>query len=257
MGKKSLLFFYNIWVALVFTTFMLILFPFMVIPISLYTPWAKISFIFVRWWAYIFSKLTFIKYKIYGKEHIKKGQPYIFTCNHSSYLDSPAIPLTIPGAVRILAKKELVKIPVLGFIIKAVVVVVDRSSNKSRQKSMAILKKILSSGTSIFIFPEGTMNRTDRPLNPFYDGAFRIAIDTQTPIMPMVIINSGKLLPPSGLPIKQGTITVKVCGPVEVKGLTYEDIPEIKQKVFLMMEKEILKGSRNAVAENETVAVSM
>ncbi|MDZ7649039.1 MAG: lysophospholipid acyltransferase family protein [Cytophagales bacterium] len=74
--------------------------------------------------------------------------------------------------------------------------VVDRSSNESRKKSLDYLKEILTMGINILIFPEGTQNRSKEILQPFKDGAFRIAADTQKALLPLVVLGAGKLMPP-------------------------------------------------------------
>lgn len=90
-------------------------------------------------------------------------------------------------------------------------------------------------GISILIFPEGTMNRTNNVLQPFYDGAFRIAIETQSPILPMVVINAGKLMPPNQMLVKPGRIEVHAEEPISSDGLTLKDLPILKNKTYEKM----------------------
>ena len=177
--------------------------------------------------------LTFIRYEISGRENIKKGQSYIYTSNHTSFLDLPGLRLAIPTQFRPLAKKELLKIPVFGLIAKVATVMVDRSSNESRKQSIKELKEHIESGISLLIFAEGTQNRTDKPLQPFYDGAFRLAIETQTPIMPIVVINAGKLMPPSSIKLRPGKIKVIFGTAIDVD--ENSEIPELKEETFNQM----------------------
>lgn len=93
------------------------------------------------------------------------------------------------------------------------------------------LKEVLRRGISILIFPEGTQNRTAEPLQPFYDGAFRIAIEMQQPILPMVILNAGKLMPPRSMHIEPGTITIRINPEIPTKGLTNADLPALRERV--------------------------
>lgn len=154
-------------------------------------------------------------------------------------MDIPALVVTIKGQFRALAKKELLKIPVFGWIAQVMCVVVDRSSNESRRKSMDNLKRILGMGISVLIFPEGTQNRTKEPLQPFYDGAFRIAIETQEPILPIVVLNAGKIMPPGRAYIQPGKIVVVVGEEIPTKGLTLADMKELREKVFGIMSRMI------------------
>ena len=179
--------------------------------------------------------LTFIRYEIRGREKIDLNKSYIYSSNHTSFLDAPGLALGVPTQFRPLAKKELKKIPIFGLIVRVVTIVVDRSSPASRRKSIENLKSILKQGISILIFPEGTQNRTDQPLQPFYDGAFRIALQTETAIAPIMILNAGKLMAPSSLSVRPGKIKVLFADPIEVKGLTMEDLPELKRRTREVM----------------------
>lgn len=240
--KQVLLNIYRVWAAFVFFVFLIIFFPFFIIPLLINQRLGFITCSFLKLWAYIFSKLTSIEYRIYGKENIKRGASYIYTCNHTSLLDSPGIALTVPDQWRPLGKKELLKVPVFGVMLKYLAVIVDRSNPRSRQESVKKMMGFLNKGISVLIFPEGTMNRTDKVLQPFYDGAFRMAIETQQEILPMVIINAGNLFPPHSMNIKPGLITVRVGKPVSSKGMTFKDLPALKEEVFNKMHTLIQQG---------------
>lgn len=184
--------------------------------------------------------LNNIRYDFYGRENIKKDKAYIYISNHTSYLDIPGLCLTIPGEFRPLAKKELLKIPVFGWIAQAAAVIVDRSSGASRKKSMDKLRSNLGDGISILIFAEGTQNRSNEVLQPFHDGAFRIAVDTQQPILPIVIIGAGKLMPPGKAYIEHGKVKIVVGKEIETQQLTHKDIPMLKEMTFNAMKALIL-----------------
>lgn len=187
--------------------------------------------------------LTFIRYEFHGRENFRKGQSYIYVSNHTSFLDIPGIRLIIPGEFRPLAKKELKKIPVFGWIAQSATVIVDRSSGESRKKSMDKLKNILLDGLSILIFAEGTQNRTKAILQPLKEGAFRIAIDTQQPILPMVVVGAGPLMPPGTIALRPGKIKIIVAPEIPTAGLTIENLPALKQKTFTIM-KDMIERNR-------------
>ncbi len=233
---------YTAWVILVFSVFMIVLLPGILIPFLLGTRFTWIGYNFLWLWSWIFSKLTFIRYRFYGKENITRGKSYIFVSNHTSFLDIPGIRLIIPGEFRPIAKKELLKIPVFGFIVKAATVVVDRSNHESRKKSIAYARRMLEQGISMLIFAEGTQNRTSAILQPFKDGAFRIAVDTQTPILPMVVLGAGKLMPPGTLRLKPGVI--KILAGKEIPIEPGSDSASLKQQAYAIMEKMILENTR-------------
>lgn len=218
---------------------MLIFLPGIVLPFLLGQRFGTIGYFFLWLWSWIFSKLTFIRYKFYGRENIEKGKSYIFVSNHTSFLDLPGIRLLIPGQFRPLAKKELLKIPVFGWIAQTATVIVDRSNPESRKRSMDKLKQILRQGISILIFAEGTQNRTKEILQPFHDGAFRIATETQQPILPLVVIGAGKLMPPGTINLKPGLIRIYVGKPINTEGLILSDTAQLKQRTFGIMKSMI------------------
>lgn len=226
---------YIAWVLFVFTFFMILYLPGILLPFLLGERYGNISYQFLKLWAWTFSKLNRIPYRIYGRENIHPGKAYIYLSNHTSFLDIPGVCLTVPRQIRMLAKKELLNFPVLGWIIRHASVIVDRSSNESRIKSMEHLKDVLRRGISVLIFPEGTQNRSDQPLQPFYDGAFRIAIETQQPILPMVILNAGKLMPPKKVFIQAGTVTIIIRPEIPTQGLKFQDLPALKAQVRQVM----------------------
>ncbi len=198
----------------------------------------------MKLWSWIFSKLTFIKYEIIGREKIVKEEAYIYVSNHTSYLDLPGIAMTIHGQFRPLAKKELLKIPIFGWITKATCVVVDRQSHESRKKSIGFLKKMLSESISILIFPEGTQNRSNEMLQPFKEGAFRVAIDTQQSILPLAVIGAGRLMPPGKGKIQPGRIQIIVGDPIHVELYTQNSITDLKDKTLSMIKEMIVKHSK-------------
>src|SRR5688572_15446694 len=233
---------YAFWVFLVFTIFMILLLPGIVLPFLIGGSVSWIGGKFLWLWSWIFSMLTFIRYDFYGRENFKKGKSYIYVSNHTSFLDIPGLWMIIPGEKRPLAKKELLKIPVFGWIARSASVIVDRSSGESRKKSLDKLKRILSNGTSILLFAEGTQNRSKELLQPFKDGAFRIAVDTQQPILPMVVVGAGPLMPPGTIKLKPGRIKIIVGPEIPTAGLTVSDQGMLKQLTFDVMQKMILKN---------------
>ena len=241
--KSLLLKLYAFWVFLVFTVFMLLLLPGIVLPFFMGKKFSWVGFKFLWIWSWIFSMLTFIRYGLCGRENFRKGQSYIYVSNHTSFLDIPGICLIIPGEFRALAKKELLKIPVFGWIARSATVIVDRSSGESRKKSMDKLKKILLDGLSILIFTEGTQNRSKEILQPFKEGAFRIAIDTQQPILPMVIVGAGPLMPPGTINLRPGKIKIIVAPEIPTAGLTHAHLSALKQKTFDVMKNMIVQNN--------------
>ena len=149
-----------------------------------------------RAWMVIFLNLAGCPLKVVGKSNFKKGQNYVVVCNHNSLMDVPVTTPFMPNANKTIAKKSFAKIPLFGWIYSAGSILVDRKSDQSRRNSLVQMKKTLSFGLDMVIYPEGTRNRTGQPLKSFYDGAFRLATDTEKPILPVVLFNTQKVLPP-------------------------------------------------------------
>lgn len=229
---------YKIWVFLVFSVFMILFLPGIILPAFFGQHAVSVTYFFMKAWSWVFSQLTFIRYDILGRENIEKGKSYIYVSNHTSFLDLPGIAMTIRGQFRPLAKKELLKLPVFGWITRATCIVVDRSSNESRKKSLDHLKDILTMGINILIFPEGTQNRSKEILQPFKDGAFRIAADTQKPLLPLVVLGAGKLMPPGTVKLRPGTIQVIVGKEIPVAD--YSDTKTLREQTNSIMRDMIL-----------------
>lgn len=214
---------------------MLVILPFVVVPFLLGEKFGWIGYKALWVWASIFDKLTGLRYKLINRKYIESGQSYIFVSNHTSFLDAPGVRLMIPGEFRPLAKKELGKIPVLGWIVSSACIIVDRGDHNSRKKSLAKLVSVIKRGTSPLIFAEGTQNRTKDLLQPFKDGAFKIAIDTQTDILPMVVIGASALMYPGSARITSpGVIKVVADKPINVKAFG-NDVTALKQHTFNVM----------------------
>lgn len=167
-------------------------------------------------------------------------RPYIFVANHISYLDPPVIVKTLRRPMRALGKVEIARVPFFGFIYRRAIVTVNRSSAGHRANSVRVLKSVLRKGISIFIFPEGTFNETHRPLKDFYDGAFRIAIETQTPIKPVLFLDTySRMHYRSIFALNPGRSRSVFLEEVPVEGLTLRDVHMLREKVFGIMEEKL------------------
>ena len=176
---------------------------------------------------------------IYEAPHDKKKQ-YLFVANHISYLDAPVLVKTIRQPLRALGKIEMKKVPVFGFIYSYAVIKVDRSDAENRAKSIRNLKSVLNKGISIIVFPEGTFNMTENPLKDFYDGAFRVAIDTQTPIKPVLFLNAyDRMNYRSVFSLNPGRSRSVFLEEIPVAGLTSDDVIMLKEKVYSIMDKKL------------------
>lgn len=236
-------FLYCIYALLTFVALMLIVIPFVLVG-SFFGKITGGNFIYLCCctWGRIWNFLIAVWHRnIYEAPHDKSRQ-YIFVANHISYFDAPVIVQTITQPVRILGKAEMAKVPLFGSIYRRTVVTVDRSSPQRRAKSVRVLKSVIKKGISIFIFPEGTFNETNSPVKDFYDGAFRIAIETQTPIKPLLFLDSyDRMHYGSVFSLNPGRSRSVFLQEIPVEGMTIHDLPLLKQKVYAIMEQKLVE----------------
>lgn len=236
IGKEILGRIFALWALIIFVPTMLVAFIFIAATFLWKDPARTRLFQQIaRIWMRIFFFFTGIRIRIKGSEHFKKGETYIVVCNHNSFMDIPLTTPFIPGANKTIAKKELAAIPVFGMIYKTGSVLVDRKSEESRKASLSRMKEVLSKGLHMCIYPEGTRNKTNQPLQPFHSGAFRLSADTGKSILPTLIFNTAKVLPAGKTfffwPVK---IRMEFLKPIPPGGLTTE---KLKEKVFVTMER--------------------
>lgn len=244
--KKIIWLPYRIYTLSIF--FITLLIAFSLIMACQLLPENKKSFVIFKinkiWTKFIFITY-FIRLRVSGKENVDPKNSLIFIANHRSYMDAALIFLAIPKYFKPLGKAEMGKVPIFGPIYKSVAISVDRSSPFNRARSVKLLKRQILRGTSIVMFPEGTFNMGDEPLIDFYDGAFRIAIETQTDIQPFIITGTQQVLDRfSAISIVPGFIDVKFLPTVKVKGLKWTDTEMLKQQCYQLIKKELeLKGN--------------
>lgn len=229
---------YCCYAFLTFIIWMFVVFPFIMLSLFLgKIIGGNIIYQLCRFWASAWYRVIGVRHiEIYESPHDRKRQ-YIFVANHISYMDIPAIVLIAHQPMRVLGKYEMVKVPVFGWIYRAAVILVDRRNSETRAKSVRALKSALKHHISIFIFPEGTFNVSPQPLKDFYDGAFRIAIETETPIKPVLLIDTlDRLHFKSLFVMTPGKNRVVYLEEVPVNGLTINDIQALKQKVYEIMD---------------------
>jgi len=186
----------------------------------------------------IFLTLVGIRLKVEGSERIDPKKSYVIVGNHRSSLDFIVNGHAFPGVFRFLAKQELLKIPVFGLIVRKMCLVVDRSSAMSRARSVVALKQQLAEGWSIFIYPEGSRNDSDQPLAPFFDGAFRIAIQTGAPVAVQTIVNI-RHITANGAGLRPGIVRIVWDEPIPTTGLGAQDIEPLKEKAERMMRQRL------------------
>jgi 1-acyl-sn-glycerol-3-phosphate acyltransferase len=187
---------FALWALLVFVAGLLVF----LVPIWITGLWPEpkrtiyVFKIFDVWMTFFFI-LSGVRRKITGQKHFAKGKAYVVVCNHRSFMDVPLSSPGIPGANKTIAKIEMAKIPVFGMVYKRGSVLVDRKSEESRRASYSRMRDVLDMGLHMCIYPEGTRNKTNEPLQRFHDGAFKLAAETGKEVIPAVIFHTKEVLP--------------------------------------------------------------
>lgn len=203
-------------------------------------------------WADVWFALIFIRHRNLYRQKPRPDQSYIFVVNHLSYLDAALIPKVFRRPVRPLGKVEMAKIPVFGTIYKNAIVTVDRSSSANRTKSVQVLKSVLRKGISVLVFPEGTFNETGKPLKEFYDGAFRIALETGTPVLPVLFLdNYSRMHTHSVFSLNPGRSRALFLPAISTEGYSLKEMTAFKNLVYAAMDQELRKQNAAWIKRDE------
>lgn len=192
-------------------------------------------------WADAWYFLLGIKHQNIFESPYDPERNYIFLVNHTSYMDIPCLFKAIrKQPFRVLGKDDIKKIPVFGFIYSRGAVMVDRGSTERRARSVRELKSLLRHHISICIFPEGTFNESGQPLKSFYDGAFRIALETRTPVKPVLFLDNDSIMNQRSIfGLKHGKSRAVFLEEISPDGYSLKEIAVFKRKVYGIMENKL------------------
>ena len=234
---------FTLWAYFTFFSLMLVVFFYHII-IVIATKGKGIELLYksYRPWARIWCKLNGVRLDIKGYENFSKNRSYIFVSNHGSIGDMIIVAAAMNIQYRPLGKVEVTQIPFMGFMFKHTLVTVDRSNPESRKESMDRMRELIKQNISVLILPEGTRNRTNKPLQPFHEGAFRLAIEFQLPIVPMILLHTKRLYPNNSLLMNRSSLGCRFLEPVSTESLTEDNIHELKEKVFKLIEECVIQN---------------
>lgn len=239
--KYPLTLLYRIWF------YMLVL-----VPIIIFLPFIFLTIISEKTYPFFFkiarlwSKIILIgmgfNIKITRDKVFEEGKSYMLVANHTSMTDIMLMLVLVKNHPFVfVGKKELAQIPIFGFIYKRVSILVDRGSSKSRYQVFERAQKRIQQGLSICIFPEGGVPEEHIVLDEFKDGAFRIAIEHQLPIVPMVFFDNKKRFSYTFFSGSPGKMRAKFLPIIETKGKTQEDKNALKNQVREIILQSLLK----------------
>lgn len=182
-------------------------------------------------WSRLNSALVPMLVTVRGRENIVPKTSYIILTNHQSAYDIFLVYGWMGIDIKWVMKKELRKVPGLGFGSEKVGhIFLDRSNSRAALESLAEAKKKLIHGTSVVIFPEGTRSKTGVP-GLFKRGAFKLALDLGLPILPVTLMNTRKILPADSLNILPGRVGMIIHPPIDISGYTEKNMNELIEHV--------------------------
>lgn len=235
---------FTIYGLILFIAFLLLIFP-LVVTASFFGKIRGGNFIYklCHLWADFFLFMLGIRQQYIYISKPNPDKQYVFVFNHIAYIDIPLIMKAIrKHHFRVLGKAELAKVPIFGFLYRNSAVMVDRSNANNRAKSVMQLKSIIKKGISIVVSPEGTFNMTHKPLKEFYDGAFKVAIETQTPIKPILFLDAYDRNNYNSLfSLTPGRSRIVYLEEIPVEELTVNDVKYLKDKVYKVMEEKLIE----------------
>jgi 1-acyl-sn-glycerol-3-phosphate acyltransferase len=233
---------YRVWFYILMAIPIIVMFPFLFISI-LKEKWYPYFFVMARIWAkYILFGMGF-RTKVNFEQEPEEGKSYMFVANHTSMADIMLMLSITKNPFVFVGKKELAKIPLFGFFYKRTCILVDRSNSKSRMQVFERAQKRLNQGLSICIFPEGGVPDESIVLDSFKDGAFRLAVEHEIPIVPMTFYDNKRLFSYTFLSGSPGLMRVKVHRFFETKNQN----PEYKKTVKETVRNVILNELENDI----------
>lgn len=224
---------YIVWAGFWWFLSFLILYPFFLVCIWIPLT-RKMMAVLNRIWCLFFFPVSFLRVRTQLEPSRSYGSgPVIYVSNHGSYLDIPLLTFILPGFPAFLGKASLGTIPMFGYMFRNLHITVERGSNQGRAKAFQQCSRSLATGRSIVIFPEGSIHHKLQPgLADFKDGAFRLAIQNEVPIVPITICHNWYILPDDGrwLP-NYYTCEAVIHKPILTKGLKESDCQKLSYRV--------------------------
>ena len=229
---------YRIWFYILVAIPIIVMFPLLIISISK-EAWYPYFFKLARIWSkFILIGMGFA-YKITSEEKLDPNKSYMFVANHTSMADIMLMLVAVKNPFVFVGKQELTKIPLFGFFYKRTCILVDRSSAKSRQAVFLRAQRRIKQGSSICIFPEGGVPEEHIVLDSFKDGAFRLAINHNIPVVPITFYDNKKRFSYTFFSGSPGKMRAKIHKFLPTEGLSIEDTKSLNEKARSIILKDL------------------
>lgn len=209
---------------------------------------------FRKWISVLACRSVGIRFAVKYEQAIDWTKPYIICPNHTSVLDITIVNDIIPQSFSFMGKIELLQNPVTKIFFNSVDITVDRNSKMSAFRAFKRADQLIKEGKSVVIFPEGKIDDEYPPeLHEFKSGPFRIALENQTPIIPVVIQDAWTILWDSGWKFgsRPGLIHISVLKPIDTDLLTAADLPHLQATVYDRMKKHWTEYNTEKINKNK------
>ena len=228
---------YLFYCLLIFALGFIISFPFLLIPI-IFKKQFRVVGVINRWWARIVFTLCFLPFSVICLEPLDPKRQYIFCPNHFSYIDIPTMGLNPHNSIFV-GKHDMERIPLFGFMYRSLHITVDREKLKSRYSTYLRSREAIDHGKSLVIFPEGGIITKEFPhMARFKDGAFRLALEKQIPIVPVTIATNWIILPDELTQLTWHPIRVIFHKPIEPDANRW-NVQTLKEEVYRIIDAEL------------------
>jgi 1-acyl-sn-glycerol-3-phosphate acyltransferase len=239
---RILTFFYTLWATFWFVFLFLLLFP--LFWLFLQKPeWKPKAHYLNRLWGKVFFPIIGIGFDIKYEFEPDVNKTYVFCANHFSYVDIAVMGVIIKNYFAFVGKSSIKGVPLFGYMFAKLHIQVDRSDKNSRVTSLTRSIKALQSGRSVMIFPEGGIWSKDfqKMSLPLKDGGFSMAIQQQIPIVPITLLNNHKVMQDGKFALYRQTIKAIVHKPIDTKGLTQDDVENLKSMFYGIVQEALDK----------------
>lgn len=199
-----------------------------------------------RGWAKGLIRAAGVKVTTVGLERVPIDRSVVYVSNHQSLFDILALAATVPGTMRFVAKKEFLRIPILGRAMKSAgQIFIDRKNLAKAFEAYEEAAQAVRDGLNAVVFAEGTRSHTGE-LQPFKKGPFVFAIASQVPVIPVYCAGTFDVLRKGSLWVRPGPVTVYFGEPIPTSGMTFED-----RGALLERTREVIMGFRVDAGEEE------
>jgi 1-acyl-sn-glycerol-3-phosphate acyltransferase len=230
---------YSLWGLFVFMGTYVLLFPVFLVVVQR-RRWHRYAHALNRIWSGSLYAACLIPFRSEVRGQLDPKATYVYCANHTSYLDIPAMGMAARQFVVFVGKNTLSKVPLFGYMFSRLHIPIDRENARNSLKALDRAKESIAYGHSVVFFPEGGI-RTTRPpqMTRFKDGAFRVAVEQQVPIVPVTMPHNWIVLSDFGFHLRRHVTEVIFHEPIPTAGLGPDDIDALKQRVYGIIDAEL------------------